>query len=177
VASGIYFKGRLGLLDMSFRTIFEATPSQYFLAWFPVLGLTFVLVGVLMVLKPQVYLNFVFSGAGGSWGKIPSWAWLVFWSLWTAVTFPAAIGWWSIPQSEPSTIVEGRVTNFVRMPYNGPSHGSFVVAGKQFTWSAFGLKPISVEGSIADGVYARVTFRERPINRIEILRLEVADPN
>jgi len=30
---------------------------------------------------------------------------------------------------------------------------------------------------IKDGVYARVTFRERPINRIQILRLEIADPN
>jgi hypothetical protein len=162
---------------MTFRTIFEDTPSQYFLAWFPVIGLIAALAGVLMVLKPQIYLDSVFPWARGSGGKILSWTWLVFWSLWTAVTFPAAIGWRSIPQSEPSTVVEGRVTNFVRMPYNGPSHGSFVVAGKQFTFSEFGLKPYPVEGSITDGVYARVTFRERPINRIQILLLEVANPN
>lgn len=63
------------------------------------------------------------------------------------------------------------------MPYNGPSHGSFVVAGKQFTFSELMLKPNLAEGLIKEGVYARVTFRERPINRLEILRLEVADPN
>jgi hypothetical protein len=162
---------------MTFRNIFEATPSNEFLAWFPVLGLTFAFVGVLLVLKPQLYLNYVFPRVRGSWGKVLSWTWLVFWSLWTAATFPAASRWQSVSQSEPSTVVEGRVTNFVRMPYNGPSHGSFVVAGKQFTFSEFGLKPIPPEGSIKDGVYARVTFRERPVNRIEILRLEVADPN
>jgi len=162
---------------MTFRTIFEATPSQYLMIWFPALGLTLVLVGVLLVLTPQIYLNSVFPWARGSRGKILSWTWLVFWSLWTAVALPAAIGSRSIPQSEPSTVVEGRVTNFVSMPYNGPSQGGFVVAGKQFTFSEFGLKPHPVEAWIADGVYARVTFRERPINRIEILRLEVAHPN
>lgn len=162
---------------MTFRTIFEATPSQSFLVWFPVIGLVHVLVGLLMILKPEIYLNSIFPWARASGAKTLSWIWLVFWSLWTAVTFPAAIGSRSIQQSEPSTVVEGRVSNFVRMPYNGPSHGSFVVAGKQFTFSEFGLKPYPVEGSITDGVYARVTFRERPINRIQILRLEVADPN
>src|SRR6266566_9286968 len=162
---------------MTFRTIFEATPSQEFLIWFPVLGLAYVLIGVLLVLKPQLYLNWVFAGVWGSWGKVLSWTWLVFWSIWTVATFPAASQWRSVSQSAPSTVVEGRVTNFVRMPYNGPSHGSFVVAGKQFTFSEFMLKPIPAEGSIMDGVYARVTFRERPVNRIEILRLEVVDPD
>ena len=162
---------------MTFRTIFEATPSQEFLALFPVIGLAFVFVGVLLVLKPELYLNWVFQGFPGSWGKPLSWTWLVFWSIWTAATFPAARQWQAVSQNEPSTVVEGRVTNFVRMPYNGPSHGTFVVAGRQFTFSEFGLKPPPAEGSITDGVYARVTFRERPVNRIEILRLEVADPN
>ncbi len=54
---------------MTFRTIFEATPSQEFLIWFPVLGLAYVLIGVLLVLKPQLYLNWVFAGVWGSCGK------------------------------------------------------------------------------------------------------------
>jgi hypothetical protein len=78
----------------------------------------------------------------------------------------------SASQSEPSTVVEGPVTNFERMPYNGPSNESFVVAGRRFAFSEFTLKPLP---AIKDGVYARITFRERPINRIEILRLEIAD--
>jgi hypothetical protein len=160
---------------MTFRTIFEATPSQEILAWVPVFGLVCVLLGVLMVLKPQLYLSWVFPRFRGSWGKVLSWTWLVFWCIWTAAFFRAASQ--PVSPSEPSTVVEGRVTNFVRMPYNGPSHGSFVVAGKQFAFSEFMLKPVPAEGSIKDGIYARVTFRERPINRIEILRLEVADPN
>jgi hypothetical protein len=94
-----------------------------------------------------------------------------------SATVPAAMQWQAVSQSEPATVVEGRVTDFVRVPYNGPSHGTFVVAGKQFTFSEFGLKPPLAQGSITDGVYARVTFRERPINRIELLRLEIADPN
>jgi len=162
---------------MTFRTIFEATPTQEILAWVPLSGLVCVLMGVLMVLKPQLYLSWVFPKVRGSLGKVLSWTWLVFWSVWTAAFFRAASQWPSVSQSEPSTVVEGRVTNFVRMPYNGPSHGSFVVAGRQFTFSEFGLKPPPAEGSITDGVYARVTFRERPVSRIEILRLEVADRN
>jgi hypothetical protein len=164
---------------MTFRTIFEAPSSQEFLTWAAVPGLVFVLAGVLMVLKPQVYLSWAFPNVRGSWirgsrGKVLSWAWLIFWSIWTAAFFLGASQWQSVPQSEPSTVVEGRVTNFVRMPYNGPSNESFVVAGRRFTFSEFMLKAIP---EIKDGVYARVTFRERPINRIQILRLEIADPN
>jgi hypothetical protein len=166
-----------GFLDVTFRTIFEAPSSQEFLAWFPVLGLVNVLLGVLLVLRPQLYLNWIFPGVRGSWGKVLSWTWLVFWSVWTAASFPAASQWQSVSQSEPSTVVEGRVTNFVRMPYNGPSHGSFVVAGKQFAYSEFGMKPPPSDDSIKEGAYVRVTFRERPVNRIEILRLEIADRN
>jgi hypothetical protein len=160
---------------MTFKTIFEATPSQESLAWFPVIGVAFVFVGVLLVLKPQLYLNGVFPRVRASWGKPLSWIWLVFWSIWTAASFSAAMQGKSVPQSESYAVVEGWITNFMRMPYNGPSHGSFVVAGKQFTFSR--IEPIPAEASITDGIYARVTFRERPFNRIEILRLQVADPN
>ena len=163
---------------MTFRTIFEAPSSQEFLTWAAVPGLVFVLAGALMVLKPQV-LSRAFPNVRGSWirgsrGKVLSWAWLIFWSVWTATFFRGASHWQSFSQSEPSTVVEGRVTNFVRMPHNGPSNESFVVSDRRFTFSEFVLKAIP---EIKDGVYARVTFRERPINRIQILRLEVADTN
>jgi hypothetical protein len=157
---------------MTFKTIFEANPSE-FLAWVPVLGAANVVIGVLLVLKPQLYLNGVLPTVRESWGKPLSWIWLVFWSIWTAVTYSAAMQAQSVPQSESYTVVEGPITNFMRMPYNGPAHGSFVVAGKQFNFSR--IKAIPAEASIADGVYARITFRERPLNRIEIMRLEVAD--
>jgi hypothetical protein len=166
---------RTGSLDMTFRTVFEATPAEDLLIWFPVIGLAFVFVGVLLVLKPQIYADFVFPGVRGGWRRLLGWTWLIGASFWTAAVFPTASQRQSVSQSEPSTVVEGPVTNFARMPYNGPSNGSFVVGGKQFAFSEFWAKP--VPASIAEGVYARVTFRERPVNRIEILRVEVADPN
>lgn len=162
---------------MTFRTIFEATPPEKLLVGFRVIGLAGVLIGVLMVLKPHLYLDFVFPRAQGLWRKVCGWLWLAFWSIWTVTTLPAATNWQSIAQNEPFNVVEGRVTNFVRMPYNGPSYGSFVVAGKQFSFSEFSWAPIPVENSLRDGVYARVTFSERPINRVQIMRIEVADPN
>jgi hypothetical protein len=130
--------------------------------------------GILMVFDPQLYVNQVLPGVRSSWARAVSWIWLAIWSIWTVVTLPAASQWQSISQSQPFMVVEGPVTNFVREPYNGPSHGTFTVAGKQFAFPGFGGLPVLADGSIADGVYARVTFREQPINRITLLRLEVA---
>jgi hypothetical protein len=169
----------LGLTDahMTFRTIYEATPPEKLLLGFPVIGLAGVLMGILMVIKPHLYLDFVFPWARGISRKALGWMWLVFFCIWTITTFPSAINWRTIAQNEPFDVAEGRVTDFVHMPYNGPSHGSFVVSGKQFRFSEFDREPIPVENWLKDGVYARVTFRERPINRIYVLRIEVADPN
>lgn len=144
---------------------------------FPVFGFVGVLAGVLMVFDPPFYVNRVLPGVRSSWARAVSWIWLAFWSIWTVVTLPVASQWQSISQGIPFTVVEGPVTNFVREPYNGPSHGTFTVAGKQFAFPGTAGKPLLVEGSITNGTYARVTFREQPINRIMLLRLEVASSN
>ncbi|MGY4437110.1 hypothetical protein ACVWWO_009587 [Bradyrhizobium sp. F1.13.1] len=161
-------------MHVTFRTVFEAAPPEQALIWFPVLGLACVLIGLLMVLEPQACVSRVLPGVRVSWARAVSWIWLVSWSIWTFATLPAASQWRSISQSQPVLVVEGPVANFVREPYNGPSHGTFTVAGKQFAFPGWAGKPMFVEGSIANGTYTRVTFREQPINRITVLRLEVA---
>jgi hypothetical protein len=165
---------------VTYKTVFEAVDiTDSFLTWGPVFGLVGVAVGTLFVLKPQLTQYWFLPGVSSRRRALSSWIWLIFAIAWTVQALVATRRD-QVPAVSPSHeqhVVAGPITHFVRMPYNGPSHGSFSVAGRSFSYSDAMMNAALANSPLRDGLHARVTYRERVIKGVEILRVEVADPN
>ena len=72
-------------------------------------------------------------------------------------------------------VVEGRVTKFVPMPYQGHANESFVVDGHKFSYSDYDLTKgfnwtQSHGGPIRDGLQVRITYVGDSIVKLEIAK-------
>jgi hypothetical protein len=71
------------------------------------------------------------------------------------------------------SIIEGRVADFVPMPYGGHSEEQFTVSGLRFSYSDYILVPCfnntsSHGGPIREGLWVRLSYRGNCILKIEV---------
>jgi hypothetical protein len=162
---------------MIFKTVFDAAHQGYGIWAFLGIGLILMAVGILLVGAPGLMLKFLPLGLQGQSRKIFGWVFLS-----VAVTFTVVIfaNTYSAYQATVTaldhgqySVIEGQVTNFVPMPYEGHSDESFVVKGHRFSYSDYKLTPgfhntASHGGPIHEGLYVRVTYVGGLILRLEI---------
>jgi hypothetical protein len=190
-------KVRIGLpqrigTSMNFKTIFDAAHQGYATWWFPAAGLVGVFVGALYVFKPALMLSMsrgaqfvskptmfrsLSDGSQGAANKIISWCLLIFALLWTLGTFVFTFAEYRYVVNALNegryAIVEGPVTGFVPMPYEGHSQESFVVGGHRFSYSENIItsgfhNTASHGGPIREGLYVRVSYLGNLILRLEV---------
>jgi hypothetical protein len=161
--------------EMTCRLVFDAATSgaRVFLHVAP--GVLFAVMGILLITVGDKFLraNPVFVQWFG-------WAFFLFSLFWTTVAFIWQGGDYLAARRALSSgsyaTAEGRVTDFVPMPYEGHARESFVVDGQRFEYSDYKVTPgfnqtRSHGGPISEGVYVRIAHQDGII-----LRLEICDP-
>jgi hypothetical protein len=162
---------------MTLRTVFDAGQQALPTGW----TVSFVLacVGALLVFRPALMQEILPNGLQGRARTIFSWFFFLSTTAITILVFSSENTAYSATKVALATgnynVVEGRVTNFDPMPYQGHKNESFDVNGQHFSYSDFietaGFhNAASRGGPIRDGLYVRVSH----IGNL-ILRLEVAD--
>ena len=108
-----------------------------------------------------------------------SWFFLIFAVTWTVGSFVATYGEYNAAatalRNRGYQVVEGRVTNFVPMPFTGHAQESFVVDGVRFCYSDYIVtsgfhNTASHGGPIHQGLYVRVTYLGNLILRLEVAK-------
>jgi len=77
--------------------------------------------------------------------------------------------------------IEGRVVDFVPMPFGGHADEQFTVSGVRFSYSDYVVVPCfnntsSHGGPIRDGLWVRLAYRDNCILRIEVWKPSSATP-
>lgn len=160
-----------------FTTVFDVSQQGYATAWFPAFGLIFVVIGALLVFRPALMLRHMPSGIQGKARKGFSWFYFIFALLWTITSFLATYYEHNKAISDLRkghfSVVEGRVSDFVPMPYTGHSQESFSVSRQRFSYSDFIVtsgfhNTASHGGPIREGLYVRVSHSGNLILRLEL---------
>lgn len=134
-------------------------------------------VGILLVCAPGLMLKLLPLGLQGRSRKIFSWVFLIVTVTFTIVIFANTYSAYQATVTALDhgqySVIEGQVTNFVPMPYEGHSDESFVVKGHRFSYSDYILTPgfhntASHGGPIHEGLYVRVTYVGNLILRLEV---------
>ena len=164
---------------MNFKTVFDVAHQGYTTWWFPAFGLLFLCFGAVAVFKPALIHKIMPYGVQGVARTVLSWFMLIFALLWTLVTFVATFGEYRYAVNALNygryQIIEGPVTDFFPMPYEGHSQESFMVGGHHFSYSNYKItagfhNAASHGGPIREGLHVRVSY----VGNL-ILRLEVAE--
>jgi hypothetical protein len=88
-----------------------------------------------------------------------------------------ALSWNQRPTSDlregQYSVVEGPVTDFVPMPYEGQSQENFAVNGHRFSYSDYSMtaglrNAASHGGPIREGLYVRISYSGNLILRLEV---------
>ncbi len=167
----------------NFTKVFDVLDSGFKNWWFPVFGLIFVVVGLVIFFEPKVvsktgisHLNFQ-----SKWQTFFRYFFLGFAILWTSIAFYSTCSSHrrrkTLVEEGACLIVEGPVENFVPMPYAGHADESFSVSGIQFRYSDYevadGFNNTSSHGGpISKDSFVRICYD--PSDN-QILRLEVRD--
>jgi hypothetical protein len=164
---------------MVFETVFGAARDGWEILWFPAFGLVFVAIGALLVFAPDFMADILPCGFQGRARRIFSLLFFGFAVLWTLVSFVTTFVSYVVVAydlaSGHCSVVEGQVTDFRPMPYEGHSGESFVVSGQRFSYSDYVVtsgfhNAASHGGPIREGRYVRVSFRGNLIARLEVAR-------
>ncbi len=158
---------------MTYTTVFDLGEVGYRAWWFPTFGLVFVVIGVLLAWFRRRH-----PPAGGSTGlqMVVPLLLVGFSLLWTFGTFMQTYGeYWRLSRALRSgnvQVVEGRVSGFVPMPFEGHSSERFCVNGACFVYSDFVVTPgfnntASHGGPIRLNLPVRVTYAHGVIVRLE----------
>ncbi len=158
---------------MTYRIVFDLTQSGYRSWWFPAFGLLFVAIGVvLIVLSHRGVID-----RSSPWKAVSPYLFFGFALLWSAGAFASTFGEYRrlrhAIETGQAQVVEGVVTNFVPMPYEGHASESFSVDGRRFAYSDYvvtaGFNNTSSHGGpIRAGLHVRITFVDATIVRLEI---------
>lgn len=161
---------------MTYQTVFDASNQPF---WQSVYNNFFMIsaAGALVVFFPDLMQRLMPRGVQGSARS------LVGWILFIA---PLLIGGYVIVNNYTFyqrtlenlkgghfQVVEGQVSDFVPMPYEGHAMESFSVRGHKFTYSDYALTPgfhntTSHGGPIRQGLGVRVSFVNNTIVRLEV---------
>ena len=146
---------------MQYQTVFDVIDVGYRYWWFPA-----VFIGFIALIFVELLIRKI----------IPAWRPSRFrrWSLYSLIGLCAL---WSVQtfagtysdykelrnalQQGKTVVIEGKVENFIPMPYGGHSMESFVVAGHKFEYSDYNVtagfnKSSSHGGPIRSGIYVRI---------------------
>jgi len=163
--------------NADFITVFNLADTGYRDWWFPAFGLIFVVIGVIL---PKLFDAGIFPNYQKQWmgNWFPS-VFLGFAIFWTAITFISTLGAYLKDReallSGKASYVEGVVTNFVPMPYQGHAQESFSVKGVPFNYSDYGVtagfnNSSSHGGPIRQGLYVRIWYSGNDILKLQIPR-------
>jgi hypothetical protein len=117
------------------------------------------------------------DGLQAARNKILSWCVLIFALLWTLGTLVVSVAEYRYVMNAlydgRYRIIEGPVTDFVPMPYEGHLQESFVVGGHRFSYSDYIVtagfhNTASHGGPIREGLYVRVSYLDNLILRLEV---------
>jgi hypothetical protein len=152
-----------------YMTVFDVTAAGFRQWWFSASGLLFIAVGIAMP----------WLGRAGLFGPRTALAptrikwfrrfFLGFAILWTAVTFAGTCanyrGAVAAMQNGSALVIEGKVENFVPMPYTGHARESFTVGGVRFAYSDYEItagfnNTMSHGGPIYEGLPVRIWYRD-----------------
>jgi len=152
-----------------YRVVFDLS-QKGFQWWFPAFGLIFAVIG----------------GVLSWWGRRKRWPlsrrfvgyfMVGFACLWSGLAFTATFGEYlkvrSAYRQGQLSIVEGNVTNFRPMPYEGHQDECFSVQSETFCYSDYGVtagfnNSASHGGPIREGLPIRVSYIGNTIVRLEV---------
>jgi len=152
-----------------YRVVFDLS-QKGFQWWFPAFGLIFVLIGGV----------FVWLGRSKDWPRSRrsfGYVLIGFASLWSGITFSGMLREYFVLRSayrhSRFSVVEGRVTDFHPMPYQGHQHECFSVQTQTFCYSDFAVtagfnNSASHGGPIREGLPVRVSYIGNAIVRLEV---------
>lgn len=162
---------------MDYQVVFDITDVGYKSWRFPAHGLTFVVLGVALV---------VFRKRLPGWPrKYPrlraafSFLFLGFSVIWTLVTFVATYSEYSSLLTAKKTgqakVIEGNVRDFEPMPVTGHSMERFCVQDTCFEYSDYVItagfnNTTSHRGPIKEGLPVRVTYVGNAIAKLEVIK-------
>lgn len=168
---------------MDYDLVFDSAQSGYRNWAFAAGGLPFVVIGALLV-KNRRNLPAMFPGGmGPKTASAFAYAFLVFSVVGTAVAFTTTGREYSTVlgalRRGEAEIVEGRVENFVPMPYTGHAMERFSVCGVPSSYSDYvvttGFNQTSSHGGpIRPGLWVRLAYVGNTIGRVEIAKIDPA---
>lgn len=159
-----------GIKTMEYTIVFDVSDTGFRHWWFPVVGLVFVGVGVVLM-RVRRHLP-----------RVHRWFPIVLLAIaipWTVFAFLGTLaGYWGLASALRDgrcEVVEGVVSDFHPMPRGGHSTESFVVEGRRFEYSDFNLSAgfnnaASHGGPIRNGVRVRIHHLGNDIARLEVAR-------
>lgn len=164
---------------MEYVTVFDIAETGYRTWPVPALGLIFVAIGVVQVF----FRDRLPSGWRGKestrFNRVFSWCWLVFACGWTLIVFVSTYSeYWSLSQAVKSgnvDVVEGLVSQFDPMPWEGHKMERFCVQNECFAysnyWKTSGFNNATSHGGpIQEGLQVRVTFVRNAIVKLEVAK-------
>ena len=162
---------------MNYKLVFDISQAGYKSWPFPAIGFIFIAIGLLFVLFRK--------RIPGWWRNHPrernvfSFSFLGFAVIWTFSSFWGTYNDYSAMRSAQKAgsfnVAEGKVTNFIPMPYDGHSMEKFCVQGHCFEYSDYAISSgfnntSSHGGPIREGLPVRVTFIGNKIIKLEVAR-------
>jgi hypothetical protein len=155
--------------DAGYRTVFDIS-QKAFNWWFPLAGVAFVLAGTVLI----------WLGKRNRWPlrrRLPGYFMVVFSSFWSLTTFTDTYSEYhelrTTYRNGQFSVVEGPVTNFQPMPYEGHRDECFSVMAQNFCYSDYAISAgfnnsASHGGPIRDGLPVRVSYVGSNIVRLEV---------
>ena len=163
-------------IALKFELIFDAEEAGYRCWWFPAFGLIFVALGLAQLIYRWKRAS---SEPHGWWSRISPHILLAFALFWVVTSFVGTFSeYWELRQALRSgqfKVVEGKVTNFVPMPYHGHANERFTVKGHRYEYSDYGVSAGFNNtrfhgGPIREGLIVRIADVRGKIARLEIIR-------
>jgi hypothetical protein len=163
---------------VTYKTVFDASQHGYENFWSLAPMLTsFVAIGAMLVFRPALMQLIFPQGLQGRARRIFSWIFFIFSLLFATVLLPGTLLEYQRATSDLRegrySVVEGPVTDFVPMPYEGHALESFTVNGRRFSYSDYSMtaafrNTASHGGPIREGLNVRVTYSGNLILRLEV---------
>jgi len=158
---------------MQYYLVYDAAQSGYRCFWFPLAGLALVVIIHFIEVSRERNPNYK-NSFRYRLNKFGLW----FGVLWVVIVF-AGTGYEYMKLSYALrtgrySVVEGRVTQFVPMPREGHMNESFVVNGRRYEYSDYGISAgfnntSAHGGPIRPGLQVRIADVSGKIARLEIL--------
>lgn len=158
---------------MEYEVVFDISQAGYRLWYFPSGGLIFIGVGILF----NRFRDRVFQNWSPRWAKIFCRVWLGFSIFWTLISFTFTFGEYYFLNKAYKEgrfrVVEGVVTNFKPMPYEGHARESFDIQDKTFKYSNYNITAgfndtASHGGPIREGLNVRASYVGNAIIKLEV---------